>query len=59
MPSEKEMRANQKTMLYQLMAIRKTMSVEDVERFINWAMIPMDEEDIAFVEKRIRDEFKD
>ena len=60
MPSEIGLRSEQKTRLYQLLAIKATQTEynDTLEGFISITKTAMDEEDVAYVEKQIAQRYK-
>ncbi|MDR2184002.1 MAG: hypothetical protein LBE55_07480 [Clostridiales bacterium] len=60
MPSEKELRTQQKTLLYDLLRLQQDMMQgkgdASLSEMIRRARVAMDEEDIALVEKIIQQE---
>ena len=60
MPSEKEMRAQQRTLLYDLLKLQKDMMQgkgdESLTELIRRARVAMEEEDVALVEKMAQEE---
>jgi len=60
MPSEKELRAQQKTLLYDLLKLQQDMikgkGDASLNEMIRRARVAMDEEDIALVEKTVQQE---